>query len=122
MARDDHDPEIALRPKQPDDMGPLFEPPEPQPHQVPVTDKTAVRYATWRLTPEGKTVYDWIDRRARDRAESGERRIGTKSLVERARDELHLHIDNKYTSMIARELVLRHRHLQDHFEFRERAA
>lgn len=117
--RDDQDPEIALRPKPPEDLGPLFDPP---PERQSTTDKIAVRYATWRLTPEGKQVYDWIDRRARDRAESGEVRIGTKSLVERARDELHLHIDNKFTSMIARELVLRHPHLRERIELRERTA
>jgi hypothetical protein len=116
---DPDDPERALAPRVVDTLGPLFDAP---PERQSTTDKTAIRYATWRLTPDGKAVYDWIDRRARDRAESGERRIGTKSLVERARDELHLHIDNKFTSMIARELVLRHPHLRERIELRERTA
>lgn len=119
--KDPNDPEIALRPRPAEDLGPLFAP-EPQPHQVSVTDKIAVKYATWRLTPEGKTAFDWIERRALDLAAAGERRIGSKSLVERCRDQLHVHINNLLTPNIARELVLRHRHLKDHFEFRERTA
>lgn len=116
---DPNDPERALRPRPTEDLGPLFEPPI---ERQSVTDKTAVRYATWRLTPEGKAAFDWIERKALALAAGGEQRIGSKSLVERARDEMHLHINNLFTANIARELVLRHRHLQDHFELRERTA
>ena len=115
--RDPNDPEMALRPRAPGaDLRelPLF--------REPVTDRTAVKYATWRLTEDGKVAFDWIERKALDLAAQGEKRIGSKSLVEQARDKIHVHINNKFTPMIARELVLRHRHLQDHFEFRERTA
>lgn len=122
MKLDPDDPELALRPRPPVEeqlAGTMFDQPI---ERQSATDKTAVRYATWRLTPDGKAAFDWIERKALALAAGGERRIGSKSLVERARDEMHLHINNLFTANIARELVLRHRHLQDHFEFRERTA
>ena len=111
VKHDPGDPEYHRR-ESVDDL-PLFQ---------PVTDRTAVRYARWRLTDDGDTVFRWIEEKAMDLAAAGERRIGAKSLVERARDELHLHCNNLYTANLARELILRHPHLKDHFELRERTA
>jgi hypothetical protein len=116
---DPTDPEVALRPKAAADLGPLFEPP---PERVSVTDLTAVRYTRWRVTPDGGAVFDWVERKALELAAAGERRIGSKSLVERARDDLHIKVNNLYTANLARELILRHPHLKDHFELRERTA
>lgn len=117
MRYDPQDPEMAVRPAAPADELrdlPLF--------REPVTDRTAVKYATWRLTPDGKAAFDFIEREALARAARDEKRIGSKSLVEAARDTLHIPINNLFTANLARELVLRHRHLQDRFEFRERTA
>lgn len=122
VMHDPDDPEMAIRPAPPVDDLPLFAAREDPPARQSTSDRTAVRYATWRITPDGKAAFDWIERKALALAAAGEKRIGSKSLVERARDDMHLHINNLFTPMIARELVLRHRHLQDHFEFRERAA
>lgn len=117
--RDPDDPEIALRPKQAEDLGPLFDPP---PERQSHTDLTAVRYTRWRVTPDGGAVFDWVEALALSRAQRGERRTGAKYLVELARDALHLKVDNKYSALIGRELLLRHPHLRDQIETRERTA
>lgn len=79
----------------------------PQHEQLvaPIDGTIQAAYEAWRATPDGALVYAHILSSALLLAESGQSRIGAKALAERARDELHRHINNSHVALIARDLV-----------------
>jgi hypothetical protein len=79
------------------------------------------RFHRWLDTPDGRMAWPWIVERALLWASAGEKRCGVKSLVERCRDELHVHIDNRWTAAMARKLVDDHPPLRKLIRLKERS-
>ena len=104
------------------------EPPEPP--SGPTTDvgkfgpkeTVRTRYAVWKGSDDGWRAWRYMEATALDLAARGELRISAKYLAEQARraDHLHAEIDNRWTALIADDLVARHPHLLDKIERRKR--
>lgn len=84
---------------------PQSPPAETEQRELPLPPTWAARYAAWRATEDGRKVYTFVRDQAIQRLHAGERRIGVKALVEMARGLFHLHVNNGFTSHLARELV-----------------
>ncbi len=101
----------------------------PSPPSGPAKDvrrfvgSTRARYERWRTeTPEGRQAFKWIAGAALVAAERGDKRISVNRLVEQARADLLVEIDNTARSWIADDLIARHPHLVDLIERRKRRA
>jgi hypothetical protein len=87
----------------------LFDPPPPP--TGPQTPDNSARagsrdaYMAWRYTADGLRVWLFVLERARAMLRSGAKRISTKALVETARGELKLKINNTYTAYLADDLL-----------------
>lgn len=68
-------------------------------------------FAAWQATPDGQFVIDKVHAYALKMARAGATRIGVKSLCERVRWEEKKHLDNRFTSRIARHLIDQSPHL-----------
>lgn len=68
-------------------------------------------FAAWQGSPDGQFVIDKVHAHALKMARAGAKRIGVKSLCERVRWEEKKHLDNRFTSRIARYLIEQSPHL-----------
>jgi len=79
------------------------------------------RFHRWLETADGQRAWAWIVDRALTWAERRPKRIGVKSLFERCRDALHVHLDNRWTAAAARKLVDEHPRLRGLIRLKERS-
>lgn len=122
---DDHDPELALRPRRPVEELPLFAQAPPagtEQRQLPLPGTIAERYAAWRQTEDGQRAWAWIAERAIGEVARGATRLSAKGLVEACRHDLHIRINNIATPYIARELEDTYDITRGLFELRRRTA
>ena len=89
---------------------------------LPVSGTIAARYAEWRRTPDGAKAFAWMEEMARRVVRKGAHRLSAKALVELARAELRVVVNNTFTPEIARELEDTHAELRGLFELRRRGA
>ncbi len=80
------------------------------------------KFAAWRVTQDGVRAFEAIDQLAREQYQANTQRIGVKELVESVRKSTHIHINNSYTSLIARDLVDLYPEYRDLIELRPRNA
>lgn len=85
------------------------------------------RYALWRLTDNGTTIYHAVLRRAERLARNGWRHYGIKAIAEAVRfahdvrvgpDAEGFILNNSYCSRMAREMMDEHPRLRGFFETR----
>ena len=80
------------------------------------------RYVCWKSSEAGWRAWRYIEATALDLAARGEERISVKYLVEQARRSLQAECDNRWTALLADDLVARHPHLLTAIERRKRRA
>lgn len=105
-------------------------PPAPAAEQreIPLEPTIQQEYERWRQTEPGVLVWVFIQRKARELAAAippGQRKKGRLSvdwLVQLARRELRLSVNNDYRALLGRDLVEAHPSLGDLIERRRRTA
>ena len=73
--------------------------------ELPLGDTTLARYRAWRATEDGEQVWLAIHARARNLVMLGDEWVGVKCLVEDARRQLRIKINNSFTAYLARDLT-----------------
>jgi len=73
--------------------------------ELPLGDTTLARYRAWRATEDGEQVWLAIHARARNLVMLGDEWVGVKCLVEDARRQLRIKINNSFTAYLARDLA-----------------
>ena len=92
------------------DFGPLFVvPPVREAEQLVAPLETTIqhKWEMWRASEEGDRVMLYIRKIGGELVTGGATRLSAKHLVEKARADLYLHVDNSFTAHIARELAQR---------------
>lgn len=78
---------------------------------LPIESSIDADYKKWREEEGGNAIFDRIRKRALAMYHAGAPRIGVKALCERERWENKIHLDNRFTSRIARDLIEEHKFL-----------
>jgi len=86
---------------------------------VPLEGSIDEDYEKWMTEGGGESIYKRIRSAALKMYHAGAPKIGVKALIERDRWENKAHINNKFTSRIARDLIAEHPFLAKLIELRQ---
>jgi len=98
----------------------------PEPPTGPAADPhlreggTYAAFVAWMATDDGRMAFQWVEFVALEQLAAGATRVSPRTLVARARDRLHIRINDHYTPWIADDLVAKHPALLDVIERRKR--